>query len=505
MKMVKSLLLGSAAGLVAVAGAQAADLPVKAKPVQYVKICTLYGDGFYYIPGTDTCIKFSGYVRADYGWNTNNNGTDVSNSGSAGTQDRGSPNFTTRHRARFEVDTRTQTGYGTLRNFEAIQIENSTFGGNAAVVTRAFIQWAGFTFGHAQSLSDTWDLDDSWRYIPQENSGSTGANGVNQIAYTWELGNGMSLTVGADEAARKPLANLSSATALKIGGGLPNSFAAEKWPDPYVAFNVNQAWGRIAAAVRAHDVSATYYSGPGTGPFTGTVCLPTAQPSTTQCGHPDDKVGWGAAIGAEFKMDFITPGDRLGMSVHYGEGHSSFVNSRITNPGLFDTGNTGIGFGWVSDGVFVNGSGIQLMTSWTVQAGYEHYWTPTLKTSFSAAYSENSYNGAAQNWFRTQMGGVCAVGLGATGAATSTTVAAGAVNACSPHFQYLQGGIRTQWNVTKSFFLGVDVAYNRVFTAFQGAGAILSPAGQSGLRPTGAYAFDDQGEFVATFRAFSAF
>src|SRR5436190_18317336 len=61
MKMVKSLLLGTAAGLVAVAGAQAADMPVKAAPVQYVKICSLYGDGFYYIPGTDTCLKLGGY------------------------------------------------------------------------------------------------------------------------------------------------------------------------------------------------------------------------------------------------------------------------------------------------------------------------------------------------------------------------------------------------------------------------------------------------------------
>ena len=68
MKMVKSLLLGSATALVAIAGAQAADLPVKAKPVQYVKICSLYGAGFYYIPGTDTCIKIGGYVRADYYW-----------------------------------------------------------------------------------------------------------------------------------------------------------------------------------------------------------------------------------------------------------------------------------------------------------------------------------------------------------------------------------------------------------------------------------------------------
>ncbi|TAK49077.1 MAG: hypothetical protein EPO23_06460, partial [Xanthobacteraceae bacterium] len=48
MKMIKSLLLGSAAGLVAIAGAQAADLPVKAKAVEYVKVCSLYGAGFYY-------------------------------------------------------------------------------------------------------------------------------------------------------------------------------------------------------------------------------------------------------------------------------------------------------------------------------------------------------------------------------------------------------------------------------------------------------------------------
>ena len=57
MKMVKSLLLGTAAGLVAMSGAQAADLPVKAKPVQYVKICDLYGAGYFYVPGTDTCMK----------------------------------------------------------------------------------------------------------------------------------------------------------------------------------------------------------------------------------------------------------------------------------------------------------------------------------------------------------------------------------------------------------------------------------------------------------------
>src|SRR5436190_4824377 len=61
----RSRLLGIIAGLFTVVAAQAAELPVKAKPVQYVKVCTLYGAGFYYIPGTQTCMKIGGFVRAE--------------------------------------------------------------------------------------------------------------------------------------------------------------------------------------------------------------------------------------------------------------------------------------------------------------------------------------------------------------------------------------------------------------------------------------------------------
>jgi hypothetical protein len=48
---------------------QAADLPVKAKAVEYVRICSLYSAGFFYIPGTDTCIKLGGYLRVDTTFN----------------------------------------------------------------------------------------------------------------------------------------------------------------------------------------------------------------------------------------------------------------------------------------------------------------------------------------------------------------------------------------------------------------------------------------------------
>ena len=66
MKLVKSLLLGSVAGLAAVAGAQAADLPAKkAAAVEYVRVCSTYGAGFFYIPGTETCLRVGGRVRAE--------------------------------------------------------------------------------------------------------------------------------------------------------------------------------------------------------------------------------------------------------------------------------------------------------------------------------------------------------------------------------------------------------------------------------------------------------
>ena len=66
MTLTKSLLLGSAATLVVVAGAQAADLPTKkgAPAAEYVKVCKVGDIAGFIIPGSDTCLKISGYVNA---------------------------------------------------------------------------------------------------------------------------------------------------------------------------------------------------------------------------------------------------------------------------------------------------------------------------------------------------------------------------------------------------------------------------------------------------------
>ena len=116
MKMVKSLILGSAAGLIAMSGAQAADLPVKAKAVEYVRICSLYGAGFYYIPGTDTCIKLGGYLRVETVFNSASP-FGGAYSGQVGAQNRLSNYYTARSRQDLTIDTRTATEYGVVRTF----------------------------------------------------------------------------------------------------------------------------------------------------------------------------------------------------------------------------------------------------------------------------------------------------------------------------------------------------------------------------------------------------
>src|SRR5256885_666415 len=212
MPITKRMLLGSAATLTAIASAQAADLPVKAKAVEYVKVCSLYGEGFFYIPGSDICLKIGGYVRADYRWNATGGGQ-PHYTGPGGAQDRSVSPYAMRHRAHFNFDSRTQTAYGTLRTYVAVHVDNVDQGTVTVNPTRAFIQWAGFTFGHTKSFTDVPGTpgDDGFKSLFQnQNISDTGANGTNPIAYTWELGNGMTLNVGAHERATHGIANPST-------------------------------------------------------------------------------------------------------------------------------------------------------------------------------------------------------------------------------------------------------------------------------------------------------
>ena len=109
---IKSLILGSAAALLAVSGARAADavMAPEPEPVDYVRVCDAYGAGFFYIPGTETCLSINGYVWFQMAASS---AKDIGDTPGyyAGTND----GWYTGSRVRINFDTRSDTELGTLR------------------------------------------------------------------------------------------------------------------------------------------------------------------------------------------------------------------------------------------------------------------------------------------------------------------------------------------------------------------------------------------------------
>ncbi len=480
MKMVKSLLLGSAAGLVAVAGAQAADLPVKAKPVQYVKICSLYGVGFYYIPGTDMCLKIGGWVRAEYAYGDNGNMTWGPFNGNANS--RATSNSTWRARGYITADARNQTEYGTVRGYIAVGLSTSNTGFDSATNTfsanRAFIQWAGFTFGLAQSFFDFYSVPATsyWGSFP---ASDTGDPGWMVLGYTAQFGNGFSATLAAE---------MRRVTQIDGPGGTetPGAFSSTggnyggfQVPDVVGNLRVDQAWGSAQLMAAYHDVNSTYYGGtPGTG-------------------GPGDKAGFAVGAGIKLNAPMIGQGDYLQAQVTYTQGASKYVfQTPNTNWGKVD-GNS-IGLGTLSDAVYqgvlgTTGSSAELTTAWGVNAAYEHFWNPRWRTSLYGGYAAVNYNSNANAM-------ICVFNSDGTGSGTTAVANPGCDNNWSTYWI----GSRTQWNVTKDFYMGVDVLYSKLQTMNSSTGlaplTISGSACVSGGGVTARCALDDQDNWMFRFR-----
>src|SRR3954447_18059568 len=318
MKMVKSLLLGSAAGLVAVAGAQAADLPVKAKPVEYVKICSIYGAGFFYIPGTDSCIKIGGWVRAEYGFQTGNSAVEY-NQGTAGRNNRIDSNeYNMRARWTTSIDVRTQTEYGTLRAYSRAGFQTTTGESTQGRIytERGFIQFAGFTFGKSQSYFDFFGGAFCYGCSYTGAASMTGAAGTLLAAYTATFGNGFTATLSIEDNYMRRNGIWDAGTDALVISNMPGPSAAQDsynvspvnagdygavaMPDIVGSLRVDQAWGsaQIAGALRQNR---TGYYGVNTGPVLATAGSLSGPGGWTGLA-PDDKYGWAVMGGVVLNL-----------------------------------------------------------------------------------------------------------------------------------------------------------------------------------------------------------
>jgi hypothetical protein len=496
MKMVKSLILGSAAGLLALSGAQAADLPVKAKAVEYVRICSLYGAGFYYIPGTDTCIKIGGYLRVETAFNASGMYTGGTVAGNYGQENRNRNYFLTRSREDLNIDTRTATEYGVVRTywdatFSWTSANNQVAGtfGNAGIagsdtigVYHAFIQFAGFTMGKTIS-----QFDAPWSNYPANNfdglvGGSGDVTGVNQLTYTAQFGNGVSGILSAQEQYAYYQSNLYNTSGITSASPFTGSYGTQSLggvvaPDLVGVLKVDQAWGLAQLSVAAHDNHANYYN----------------QLNETS-GHPDDKWGWAIQGSLGIKNIPTGPGDTLNVQAAYAEGAARYVFQSLATQNYAMFGGTGlagayqsIGFAGVSDAVFngttasaLNATQLQLTTTYGFRGGFNHNWDPYWSSSIYGAWAVNKYNGTAKAL-------ICAnIGLLLTAGST-----------CNPDFQIWQAGFVTRWTPVKNLTFSADVLWANLDQKYSGAIALPAVA----TKPAATYELKDQNTVSVLFRA----
>jgi len=185
---IKSLLIGSAAALVAVSGARAADAIVAAEPepVEYVRVCDAFGTGFFYIPGTETCLRIDGYVRFRVGGVHERIG---------GVTVAGNDGYTHNTRVRINFDARSETELGTLRGYMRLQ-SNSNAGvyvsGTDSVfgTDQAIIQLGGLFMGYTESaFAALWGGGvGNFGILTTDDGGSYGYHQTHQIGYRYDAG-----------------------------------------------------------------------------------------------------------------------------------------------------------------------------------------------------------------------------------------------------------------------------------------------------------------------------
>jgi hypothetical protein len=506
---------------------------VKAAPVQYVKICNLYGDGFYYIPGTDICLKVGGYVRGEYFYNYGANGTNGPFQGGAagasnpagngaGFKDRSDGgDFIMRTRAYAWFDSRQQTEYGTLRSYLQIGVNydspNATSVGFNA--NRAFIQFAGFTVGTAQSFYDFYSSPASSFFGPP--ASDTGDGGWKVFAYTAQFGNGFSATFSIEEPrsfGTGPIAGVIDTNLGNLVLGINTSDtdrAKQRFPDLVQNWRVDQAWGSAQLMVAAHDVSGGYYAASGTpllgaatpcsGVTAGFLGLGAGTLTGSEvCGHPADKLGW--AVGGGSRHNIGTQGDYFQWQANYAQGATRYV--AFTPAGAFSPvqfNGQELGYGFFTDGVFSNATGdIQLTTAWGINAAYDHLWTPQLRSSIYGFYGRfeygNNANLAICNAQTTANIGISpfATPSGVPGA-IAFTPAQVAQGQCNNNFTWWVAGSRTQYNFTPWFYVGFDVLYQRIESASNGTFATFTNF-TGAAKPTAIYQIKDQDNYALRIR-----
>jgi hypothetical protein len=455
MKMVKSAIL-TAAGIFAVAGtAYAADLPVRKAPEKvFVEVCTNY-EGFYRIPGTDTCVRIGGYIRMDWGYG----GGTTSTPNFVWSRESGLNGSFTRWVMVF--DARPMTDVGPARIYANIIAGNVTSNGagytggtqwvapnTSITVQLAYIQLHGWEFGynystfsylHTQYLMHVMlGGDDRW---------------ITGIRYTASITKELQATIAIEDsgARRQPILALGTSIPPALAGipgfiGLPTLIAPalvtpnnipplgipggagagwagkSLFPEIVGRLQYRGAWGDIAFMGALHEVRPAYAAPAATAlnllpgavfPAGGfpVVLPPLAGGAGVGFITPDTQIGFAVQAGLTIK----TPGgmnpkisDTFAIEAAYARGATDYV-ANCSGPVVsvcsgFLAFSRGSNFPFAKnnfvllygDAVFNPATGsVDLVESWNVGARYRHFWTPYVRSTHAFSYTVINFTGPA--------------------------------------------------------------------------------------------------------------
>lgn len=487
----KQLLLGSAAILVAATGAQAADLPSrKAAPVEYVKICDAYGAGFFYIPGTNTCLLIGGEVRLIEQYTpaqkvyTESNAPPIAGSQvSQVAKDQDQTGF--EFRGILKEDSRTQSDYGTVRTYVRVRGTNtdgvrqtggaSNFqtlyapagnGSSSFKMERSYIQFAGITAG---LMDENFNTAPGPTYFFTSNFTSGFSNGVKAIRYDLTFAGGWTWENSIESRGDFDFAGTDTSTK---GNPLAPSAVVSAPLDTYVntpttgynwvsTITYTQAWGHAALSGAIGNNSV------GHGTADGGLALVDAGSNNPQ-GGPVTYGSWAIGPEIDILVPQVAPGDEYYANFAYSVGLLGEVSGTGMNALTGDSPNRKVLGGLIREDsnltpTMVDSAGNVLAfgqdAGWEFNTSYTHYWAPSWRSNFGFSYLE--INPPTAN---------------ATGAAAGLNTQWGRGTLLA-----LQANLI--WTPVKNFDIGIEVEWGEMHNTLQNANstyiANACPAGTS--------------------------
>lgn len=237
-KLYKGLMLSSLLMATQASTAHGANVALpEAEPVEYVRVCDAYGEGYFYIPGTETCMRIGGFVYGQA-----QGGKDVYARSRAGLNPK---TWRTQVRTHLIAETASETDLGTLRSH--IELRSEFEDGqdtDTAELRFGYIELGGLRIGVDESAANT--FFNYYGDFINDDVVAAGGYRTNLIQYTYAFDNGISALISLEQGGNDETDDT---------GTINNGTIKDYMPHVVLGAKYKQGWGDITGAALYDSVN----------------------------------------------------------------------------------------------------------------------------------------------------------------------------------------------------------------------------------------------------------